>query len=255
MHAIEIVLAALILAVVSGPLAAQDAGSTAPETPKKEEPQADPDKGDGTQLPPIDEKTRALLDKVDKIHRKITSFRAEYKQVRKVRISRRLRKSEGVLFIRKRPEKKSMDVLFVEEKPFLSKVLFSETEVVFYDGETGEIKRRDPREGSVKPSEIWVLGRPVTDIVKLYTPRKLALTDKEKEDDDYAGKLELVPRTRKIGKWVKRVVIWMREEDGLGVRVRIEDHRKGYQEFTFVDVDINPDLDEDTFKIRREGED
>ncbi|MHC4598061.1 MAG: LolA family protein [Planctomycetota bacterium] len=222
---------------------------------------------------PLDEATRTLLERLDKIHKRILALKAPYKQVRKVRISKSLRKAEGVLYIKKGPKKRSMKVLFVETKPFRSRALFTDKEVVFEDGETGEVKRRDPRQGGVKPSEIWVLGRPAAEIVKHYTPKAVPLdvepegekgrsasaedvgagasADRGGEGEKYEAKLELVPKSKKIRKWVQRILVWMRKGDALGTRVRIVDKTGDYQEFTFDEkkLEINPELKDDLFEI------
>jgi outer membrane lipoprotein-sorting protein len=198
----------------------------------------------------MDAQTRKLLALIDKTHKKIRSLEAPYRQVRKVRICRKLKKAEGVLYVRKEKKKKGMEVLFVETKPFLTKVLFTDSEVTFYDGETGEVKRRDPREGGVRPSEIWVLGRPVSEIRKHY-----ALTtsppETEAEREKYLARLELVPRSAKLRKWIRRIRVWARKGDGLGVKVRIVDRTGDYQEFTFDEkkLKLNPELDDDRFRI------
>ncbi|MHC5037792.1 MAG: LolA family protein [Planctomycetota bacterium] len=228
--------------------------------PKKEEGEEKPRKAE------LDAATKKILERLDQTHKKILSFQADYHQVRKVRISRRLRKAKGVLYIQKVKEKgekgeeERMKVLFVETEPFRSKVLFTDTEVVFLDEESGEIQRRDPRQGGVKPSEIWVLGRPASQIEKHYTPRFIPRQEKEEgeggkaeegEEPVYLGKLELIPTSDKIRKWVRRIDVWLRTEDALGVKVRIVDRRGDYQEFVFDPKTIvfNPDLKEDRFKI------
>jgi outer membrane lipoprotein-sorting protein len=199
-------------------------------------------------LPELDAETKRVLEIMDGAHRKIVSFQADYEQIRKVRISKNPRKSKGTFYLRKSADGKGMDVLFVETEPFRSKALFTDTEVVFLDEETGDVRRDDPRKGAVKPSEIWVMGRPVSEIRNSYDPKALPL---EKGEEGYMAKLELVPRSEKIRRWVKRVVVWMRNGDGMGTRVRIVDKTGDYQEFLFDEesLKINPDLPDDRFKI------
>jgi len=198
--------------------------------------------------PELDAETKRVLEILDGTHKKISSFQADYEQVRKVRISRNPRKSKGTFYLRKSADGKGMDVLFVETEPFRSKALFTETEVAFLDEETGEVRRDDPRKGMVKPSEIWVMGRPVSEIRVSYDPKALPL---EKGEEGYLAKLELVPRSEKVRRWVRRVVVWMRAGDGLGIKVRIVDKTGDYQEFAFDEksLRINPQLPDERFKI------
>ncbi|MHC4778343.1 MAG: LolA family protein, partial [Planctomycetota bacterium] len=193
-----------------------------------------------------------------KTHSKIRALEAPFSQLKKVSLSRKPRKSGGILYIRKEPGKASMKVLFVvKTEPFRSKVLFTDEEVVFHDIESGEITRRDPRQGGVKPSEIWVMGRPVSEIVKHYTPRVVPLEGEGEEGGEkgeaekYMAKLELVPKSKKVRKWVRCVLVWLRKKDALGTRVRIVDRSGDYQEFSFDEkkLEINPELEDDLFEI------
>jgi outer membrane lipoprotein-sorting protein len=206
------------------------------------------EEADGTEEK-LDPETKKVLDLLDETHRKIRSFKAPYKQVRKVRICRRLKKAEGALYIQKGKGEKGMKVLFVETKPFRSRLLFTETEVVFQDGETGEVKRRDPGEAGVRPSEIWVLGRPVAEITRHYDVKTVPLEEKEREK--YMAKLELEPRSAKLRKWVRRIWVWARKKDALGVKIRIVDRTGDYQEFTFDEkkLELNPELEDALFRI------
>jgi len=232
-----------------------------PPAPKDPGKPADPGAGSGEdeealeiraakeRLEKLDQATRKILDLMDKTHGGIKSFSSGYRQVRKVRIRRTPVVSSGSIHIVKRGEGAGMKVLFVEEKPSKSKVLFTDEEVVMLDCATGEIKRNDPRRGSVRPSEIWVLGRPVLDIVRFYEPKLLEPPEEDRET--YLGLLELVPVSEKVRKWVKRIVIWLRPDDALGLKVRIEDRNGDYQEFDFSGgkPKINPEQDPDLYEI------
>ena len=224
------------------------AGAAGEKKPGQDE-EAEALKAAKERLEKLDPETRKVLDLIDATHRKIESFSAEYRQVRKVKIRRNPVISTGSIYVKKQGEGKSMKVLFVEEKPSKSRVLFTDEEIVFQDCQTGEVKRNDPRQGSVQPSEIWVLGRPVIDIVRFYEPKLLPA--QEDESEKYMGRLELVPVSEKVRKWVKRIVVWMRPGDALGVKVRIEDHGGDYQEFDFDQgrLKMNPELADDLFKI------
>jgi outer membrane lipoprotein-sorting protein len=257
---------AIGLALLGLPAAAQEA-APAPaekkageekkgEAPAGEEKKAAPEgegkaeaKGEDAPLEPIaDAETRRVMDLLDGAHKKITSFQADYEQIRKVKISRKPRKSKGTFYLRKSADGKSTDVLIVEREPFRSRALFTETEVALLDEESGEIRREDPRKGTVKPSEIWVMGRPSSEIRKYYDPKALPL---EKGEEAFVAKLELTPRSEKVRKWVQRVIVWMRPEDGMGIRVRIVDKTGDYQEFIFdpEGLRINPELKGELFKI------
>lgn len=223
----------------------------APDDPKEGK---EPDDGSGEPPPPppLDAETRAVLDLLDKTHEKIQSLEAPFAQVRKVRISRKLRKAKGTLYVRKGTEEGGlgMEVLFVETEPFRSKVLFTDKEVVYLDEESGEVKRQDPRQGGVKPSEIWVLGRRASEIEKHYAASLLAVETPE-EAERYLGILKLVPRSENLRKWVREVRVWMRKSDALGVKVRITDKTGDYQEFSFDEerLRINPELEDVLFVI------
>ncbi|GEM_PF-3175160 len=258
------VVAILAAACAPGPARAGEKAGGPPPAPAPAE--AEDGAAEAEEEQELDPETRKILERMDETHGTLRSLTTPYRQRRKVRISKRLRKSRGVLTIRKEGPKKGMKVLFDTKEPFRSKVLFTEEEVVFFDQETGEVKRRDPSQGGVRPSEIWVLGRPVSTILDHYLVRRLPLSEEEawepREDEDeeereerppdYAAKLELVPKAKKIRKWIKRILVWLRPGDALGTKVRLVDRRGDWQEFLFdaEEMEINPELDEDVFEIK-----
>lgn len=262
---------AFALVLFLGAALAAAADDASPADPPKDEPgpgdaakPADAGGAEGGEEDgPEDPETRRLLALLDRTHAKIESLEAPYRQIRKVRISRRLRKSKGTLYLRKKEkpaaeggEKKVVvEVLFVEEEPFESKALFTDEEVVFYDGESGEVRRRDPAQGGVKPSEIWVLGRPLKEIRKHYEIHRAAEEERAEEPPEdletYPALLVFEPRSEKLKKWVRKVLVWLRGGDALATKVRIVDHTGDWQEFVFDEdrIRVNPELDAGLFDI------
>jgi hypothetical protein len=199
--------------------------------------------------PPAPGSLDAYLAQLDRSNRTIRTLRVPYVQVRKVRISRRLRKASGrfVMEIRKAPL--GPRILFEETKPHRMDLLFTDTKVVFRDKATGRIDVRDPRKGGVRPSEIWVIGRPLTELKKHFTISLVPRAEKEKKTS--MAKLRFVPRSKKVQKWVKELFIWLRPGDALPLKTKVVSPSGEYQTFTFQAdrLERNVRLDPSTFAL------
>jgi outer membrane lipoprotein-sorting protein len=242
---------AALLCLAAGPaVAAEKTGKTdgaPPSEPAEKPPEAGKTGGKEKETPadgnggkktgekktgkkPADPRLEKALTELDRTSRGTRTLAAPYVQKRKVRISRRIRKAEGIFYLEK-PPKTGMRILFVETKPHRMKLLFTDDRVVFLDQESGKKDVRDPRKGGVRPSEVWVLGRSRKDLEKSYTFSLGTLDEKEKET--YAECLVLTPRSKKVGKWVKELRIWLRKKTWMPLRVRMVDPSGEYQEFLF----------------------
>jgi len=191
-----------------------------------------PDPGEKEKTAPAENPVLTrILARLDKTNRNLKTLEAPYRQLRKVRISRRLRKAWGIFRLEKRPAPAGMRVLFEETRPHQMKLLFTDRRVVYHDLVSGKVEEHDPRKGGVRPSEIWILGRPLTDLRKSYTFALLTLGEKEK--GAYSACLKLVPKGKKLRKWVREMHIWLDPKDYLPLRVKIIDPSGEYQEFIF----------------------
>ncbi len=244
------ILAALAIAAAlasgAGPGAAE-AGEKPPDSKegggREPEPGKDggKEKGDGEKGEPQPEKPAdpppdppelaAALAALDKLNARLTTLVVPYVQNRKVRISKKIRKSEGVMLLEKRPAPAGIRILFEETVPHRMKLLFTDDAVVFRDLETDKVEVFDPKKGGVRPSEMWILGRPMEDLRKCWTFRLGTLEEEEKKS--FSALLVLAPKKKDLEKWVKEMHVKLSAKDSMPMNVKIIDPRDEYQEFVF----------------------
>ena len=241
-----------VLVLVAARGADLTAEEAAPKEPRSTSPPpapAEPDPAKEEKPAPKPGSLEAYLAMLDRSNRAIRTLRVPYVQERKVRISRRLRKASGrfTLEIRKAPL--GPRVLFEETKPHRMDLLFTDTKVVFHDAVRGQIDVCDPRKGGVKPSEIWVIGRPLSELRKQYTITMSTMTAAETKI--YLTKLRMVPRSQAVLKWVKELFVWLRVGDALPLKTMIISPSGEYQIFTFQAdrLERNVRLDPGTFSL------
>jgi len=111
------------------------------------------------------------------------------------------------------------------------------------------VEERDPRQGGVRPSELWVVGRPLAELKKGYAFALAKLT--EKEAKLYGAHLILTPRSKKIRKWVTEMHVWLGKKRAIPLRVKLVDPRKEWQEFVFdpAKLKVNAKLDAKLFAV------
>ncbi len=249
----SIALLAAAAALATAPLAAEDKGGGG-DTKKgnADSSEAPPGQGkeggDAGASPDPPELVKALKT-LDVANSRIKTMTVPYVQHRKVRISRKIRKAEGVLRLEKRPLPAGLRVLFEETSPHRMKLLFTDEAVVFRDMETDKIETYDPRKGGIRPSEIWIMGRPIEDLRKSW---EFVLGVLEGEgSESFSAMLKLVPKKKDLAKWVKEMHVWLSAKDGMPVKVKIIDPKEEYQEFVFdaAKLEMNKPIDPAVFDV------
>ena len=181
----------------------------------------------------------AALQRVDRLSKGFHALTADVRKIAYTAVIKQSDESSGRLTVFRAPGK-DLRMLFEIEKPGPGAISFAAKKVLIYYPKLAQVEEYDLGGKQTRLIDEFLLlgfGASASDLRKNYSIRYEEMTTVQ---DRKADLLELVPKSTEAREQFPRIEMWIAQDGGYPLRLKLHQPSKDYQLAEYTNVQVNP---------------